>query len=80
MKDRNDVEITVGMTATNVGDGLNKGRVGVVRQVSTNSCMAMSYNCPMAQLASGDWSTSGWSSWLRPSEIAVMPMKQGDRT
>ena len=39
--------------------------------------MALSYNCPIAQLASDDWPAFGWSSYLKSSEIAVVLEEKG---
>lgn len=74
MKDINGVEIEVGMTATHIGYGENKGRVGKVVAVSEDGPMAIACGQPVARVASPHFSeNAGWSSWLMPQEIAVVP-------
>ena len=73
MKDRNGVEIKVGMSAAHLGKSENAGLVGVVADVRETTWRG----CPMARLASPDFDADqGWSSWVQSHEIAVFPAKE----
>lgn len=76
MKDCNGVEIKVDQTATHVGDGLNKGKVGKVQEINEEAWLGgWNERGPSAMLVGDGWPAGGWGAWLKSSEIAVVEEK-----